>query len=67
MSDIKLDGFTSIGAEQLAARLRKYWADRGYRVHAWAERFEIPKASDKSQVLYCVRSSLINGLPPVGA
>jgi hypothetical protein len=44
VSDTKLDYFTSIGAEQLATRIRKYWADRGYRVHAWTERFEIPKA-----------------------
>ena len=54
------------GAEAIAAAVRAYWTQRGHMVvHTWVEgnRF---KGSEHTHpcVLWCVRSNLVNGLPP---
>lgn len=50
---------TEIGATALANVLKRYWAERGYKVEAWVE----PCYSRKGTTLYTVRSDLVNGAP----
>jgi hypothetical protein len=45
-----------------AARLKRYWAVRGHDIAAWIEILEVKGARVTS--LPCLRSNLINGLPP---
>jgi hypothetical protein len=55
------DPLTLAGATALAAQLRRYWAWRGYDIKTWVELVET-KARNGS--VHCVKSTLINGLPP---
>jgi hypothetical protein len=56
------------GAEAIAAAVRAYWTAQGHtQVQTWV----IPKtkklngeASEQRDVVWCVRSNLVNGLPP---
>lgn len=52
------DYFSAFGANVLARLIQKYWHDRGF-TNVQAERAPIPGFDT-----YCVRSNLVNGLPP---
>jgi len=47
-------------ADELAAQIVKYWADRGYTVEAWAEQ---SGKSSKRRLEWGVRSNMIGGGP----
>ena len=51
------DALSAHGATLLAVHVRKWWAARGYAVRTW--RVQINETS------WGVRSSLVDGLPPV--
>jgi hypothetical protein len=48
------------GAERLAARLRAFWLGRGYNLRTWVKPLQVSEVT----TIYCVRSELIDGLPP---
>lgn len=58
------------GATALARELDAWWHTRGFpQVHHWIERaadFTEAKSGDRNGVpcVWCVKSNLINGLPP---
>lgn len=55
------DTLTFDGATALAARIRSYWAERGYPD---VETYVVKEGSKGRDILYCVRSNLgPNGLP----
>lgn len=49
------DTLTRRGAEAIAREIRFRWNDAGYNVNVRVER---------EDSVYCVRSNLVNGLPP---
>ena len=56
-----MDYFTKKGADEIAYRIRHFWAMQGKKVETFVE-----KNSGKNvhcEVSYSVRSNLINGLP----
>lgn len=56
-----MDYFTKKGADELAYRIKYFWAMKGQLVHT-----EVVKNSGKNipnETTYSVRSNLINGLP----
>lgn len=55
------DFVTVGGAEELAARIRAYWADRGYEVQTTVEPFT--RIEGKAETFYVVRSDMVGGLP----
>lgn len=55
------DSVTIGGAEELAARIRAYWADRGYEVNTRVELFH--HITGKVDKFYVIRSDMVNGLP----
>jgi len=58
------DHLSETGARELAARIREFWRQRGYRVNVWTERVEFgAKAGQKPFVFHVVRSDLVAGLP----
>jgi hypothetical protein len=60
----EIDHLSSGGAEQLAARVREYWRQRGHAVDVWTERVEIvTEGVAKPFVFHVVRSNLFCGLP----
>lgn len=60
------DWATEDGAHDLAARVERYWAEKGEIV-----RTHVSPAGDlrdgKNALIWCVRSDMINGLPRRGA
>lgn len=54
------------GAEAIAAAVRAYWAERGcFSVQTWVEgKHHRNGIRSHPCVLWCVRSNLVNGLPP---
>lgn len=51
------------GAEQLAAKIERYWHERGHdNVRAWVEAKPIIMPQDAP--VYSVRTNLIKGMPP---
>jgi hypothetical protein len=57
---------TRRGAEAVAAAVRAYWTERGcFSVQTWIESGPF-KGSEYTHpyTLWCVRSNLVNGLPP---
>jgi hypothetical protein len=48
-------------AHTLAEQLRRYWAQRGYSIET---RIEVAEAHNRNGSVHCVKSNLINGLPP---
>jgi hypothetical protein len=48
-------------AETLAEYLRSYWRDKGHKIAVWTETVS---ARDNRTPVYCLRSDLVNGLPP---
>ena len=50
---------TEAGAQEIANRIRRYWAVRGKRIDIWVE----PMAATKSQTIFVVRSDMVNGSP----
>lgn len=52
-------------ANELAGQIRRYWADRGYSVNAWAEpQYQIKRdGSSGAFIGHVVRSDMVNGLP----
>lgn len=55
------DFVTIGGAEDLAARIRTYWAERGYDVQTRVEPFT--RTEGKTETLFVVRSDMVCGLP----
>lgn len=57
---------TRRGAVALANRLQDYWHSRGaHQVQFWVWRAPVAAQGDReAHRLYCIRSNLINGLPP---
>ncbi len=51
------------GAQALAYRLRAYWRTKGHEIETSIESVKMT-ASGHATCLYCVRSNLVNGLPP---
>jgi hypothetical protein len=51
-------------AERLANKLREHWKAKpgGDRVKVWIEAQPIPE-THRGNVLYCVRTNLVNGVP----
>jgi hypothetical protein len=57
------DPATPEGAAVQATRLKTYWARRGYDIKTW---FEVIETATRNGGVACVRSTLVNGLPPRG-
>jgi hypothetical protein len=55
------DTLSRYAAEQLALRIQRYWADRGYIVFARTELVVGPHG--QSCCAYAVRSDMVNGFP----
>lgn len=55
-----MNTFSRDGAAKLAARIKKYWLDRGYNPDIWLEQGE-----DADGTHYVVRSNLLDGRPRV--
>lgn len=61
MEERIMDYFTKKGAEELAYRIKYFWAMKGQKIET-----EVSKNSGKNihgENTYSVRSNLINGLP----
>jgi hypothetical protein len=56
---MKQDHLTELGARELALKIKKYWAARGYSVSLRVEQV----APDKGGKLFAVRSDLLDGHP----
>jgi hypothetical protein len=48
------------GAVELARRLGKFWLDRGFNISTTI----VPIQVNERTTVHCVRSNLVNGLPP---
>lgn len=67
------DRFRKDGAEVLARTIKRYWRTQGFDVNAWVEPLtdmtavacltENARKRASEEVLYVVRSDLVNGLP----
>ena len=57
------DSFTLDGAVAMAAKIRRFWMDRGHNISAWVEPITLGNR-EKPLTYYQVRSDLINALPP---
>jgi hypothetical protein len=55
------DLMSGAGASRLADMIRAYWRDRGYTIEV---RVIDTTTTTKTGPIFCVRSNLINGLPP---
>lgn len=58
-----MDTLTFEGASALAAKIRRYWIERGYIVETRLERVRITRDEAWGGVLWCVRSNLMRGRP----
>lgn len=59
-----MDYLTYSGANELAKRIRLYWAERGKTVSTYVEVHRLPNAGGNlGGDLYCVRSNMVNGSP----
>ncbi len=57
------DRLLRLKAQRQADAIVKYWSQRGKSVKAWIECVSCsPYAKDRRNV-YCVRSTLVNGMP----
>lgn len=63
MSKIEIDGLSEYGAMKIADKIRGYWFERGHTVRVWTEPITRSITKDKKEIIYCVRSDLINGRP----
>ena len=56
------------GAEAIAAAVRGYWTSQGFtQVQTWVElksKRKCETTSERGDPVWCVRSNLVNGLPP---
>lgn len=55
-----MNTFSREGAGKLAARIKKYWLERGYNPDIWLEQGE-----DAQGTHYVVRSDMVDGKPRV--
>jgi hypothetical protein len=55
------------GAEAIAAEVRSYWTSQGYLgVQTWVEgKHRKHGGASHRDIVWCVRSNLVNGLPPL--
>lgn len=51
------------GARALAARIEKFWADRGHRVAVDVHSYSTRETSKEPASIHGVRSNLVNGMP----
>ena len=59
------DACSRLGAQFLAARLQAYWSSApGVEVWVWKAAHNTARAYNEPRELWCVRSNLVNGLPP---
>ena len=59
-----MDHMTLSGANELARRIREYWAAKGKTVNTAVEAFRIRGSGGNiTGDLYCVRSNMVNGTP----
>lgn len=56
------DNMTRDGAKDLAQRVVAYWLQRGKRPVVRL----VPVPGGRDQVLYCVRSDMVDGVPHAG-
>ncbi len=57
------DDLRRMTAQRQADAVASYWTKHGKKVRVWIERIAgSPNAKDKRN-LYCVRSTLVNGMP----
>jgi hypothetical protein len=64
---VERDLATQAGAQMLAHELDHWWHTRGYtQVKHWVELTHIaqPRRHRSDDLVWCVRSNLVNGLPP---
>ena len=63
----KSDHLSEIAADRLAARVRNYWAARGYSIHTWSEYIAGPARGEEGDSdrrgHWQVRSDMRGGLP----
>jgi len=58
------DHLTLSGANELARRIRGYWAAKGKTVNTAVEAFRIRGSGGNiAENMYCVRSDMVNGTP----
>ena len=60
------NNMTRTGAQKLAKRIERYWRNKGFgQVKVEIEMMgEIIPEVEGVEPLYCVRSNLVNGMPP---
>jgi hypothetical protein len=63
---VRNDSLSYAGAESLAQKLRQYWLGRGYAIKTYIEAIETRAVNEQATKVFCVRSNLVNGLPPRG-
>lgn len=55
-----MNTFSKVGAAKLAARIKKYWMERGAYPDVWLE-----QAEDRDGTIFVVRSDMVDGKPRV--
>lgn len=55
-----MNTFSREGAAKLAARVKKYWMERGAYPDVWLE-----QAEDRDGTIFVVRSDMVDGKPRV--
>jgi hypothetical protein len=64
MNNQHLDHTSEIGSRRLAALLRDYWKARGHDITVTIDPVLFGPKVGNPYYLYCVRSNLVDGLPP---
>jgi hypothetical protein len=62
---IEDDPLTFAGATRHRKILRDFWRAQGFDIDVRIEELSRAKASGEPDTVYCIRSNLVRGLPPI--